>query len=243
MLKKLSLSLIAGIAGIMTVLAASPMNSYKLDIGDFTKIKVSSPINVRYICNPDSAGLVVFESSPKMASIIAFSNSKQKLTVEFSTRGVHYFDAPTVTVYSNFLISAENDADSLLRLEKVAPAPELKIKLMGNGRISASDIQVNEVSATIATGRGSIVITGKCEKAALTSYSTGTIQADNLEANEVSCRIVGTGEIGCWPVKKLDISRLSLGSGVIYYRGTPLQIVNKSIKTKVEPIREEPVEE
>lgn len=243
MLKKLSLSIIAGMAGVMALVAASPMNTYKIDVGDFTKLKVSSPINVRYVSNPDSAGMVVFEASQQMASIIAFSNNKQKLTVEFTTRGVHYFDAPTVTVYSNFLVSAENNADSLLRLVKVAPGPELKIKLMGNGRISATDIQANEVSASIATGHGSIVLSGKCDKASLTSMSTGAIQADNLEAQDVTCKIVGTGEIGCWAVNKLAISPLCLGSGVIYYRGMPLKIENKSLKTKVEPIKEEPAEE
>lgn len=243
MLKKLSLSIIAGVAGVIAALGASPMNSYKLDIGDFTKLKVSAPINVRYISNPDSAGMVVFESSPQMASIIAFSNNKQKLTIEFSTRGVHYFDAPTVTVYSNFLVSAENNADSLLRLVKVAPGPELKIKLMGNGRISATDIQANEVSATILTGHGSIVLTGKCDKASLSSWSTGSLQADNLEAQDVSCKIVGTGEIGCWAANKLYISPLCAGTGVIYYRGMPATIENKSIKTKMAPIKEEPVEE
>lgn len=243
MLKKLSLSIIAMLALLPVVQAESPRNVYRLEVGDFTKLKVSSAINVRYVSNPDSAGMVVFESSQQMASVIAFSNNKQKLTVEFSTRGVHYFEAPTVTIYSNFLTLAENHSDSLLRLVKVAPGPRLDLKLMGNGRISATDISANEVNASITTGHGSIVVSGKCEKAGLTSYSTGTIQADNLEANEVSCRIVGTGEIGCWPVKQLDISRMSIGTGVIYYRGTPLQINNKSIKTKVEPIREDPVGE
>ena len=235
MFKKFSLFIIA--ASVMSELfAASPIGTYGLDVGDFTQLKVTSPINVRYVSCPDSAGMVRYESTPEMASIISFSNTGQKLVVEFSTKGTHYMDAPTVTVYSTFLAVAENHSDSLIRLDKVAPCPELKLKIMGNGRISANDVTATKVSASITTGHGSIMVTGKCDEASLSSISTGSIQADGLQADIVSCKMMGTGEIGCWPEQKLSVSRLSVGSGRIYYKGNPRLIENKSINIKVEPI-------
>ncbi len=220
------------------VYAQTPLNRYELDIDDFTQLKIASPINVNYVCNPDSAGKVVFNTTPEMASVISFANNKKKLTVEFTTKGVKYTDVPTVTVYSNYLTIAENQADSLLRIVKVASGPEIKLRLMGNGRIAATNLSFNEISASITTGKGSIAVSGKCKVANLTSYSVGNIQADNLQAEIVKCKLLGTGEIGCWPTEELNVS-LSGGSGTIYYRGLPAKIKNRSVNIKLVPIKEE----
>lgn len=225
------------VAGIFAK-AETPLNRYELDINDFTQLKVASPINVNYVCNPDSAGKVVFYSTPEMASVISFANNKKKLTVEFTTKGVKYTDVPTVTVYSNFLTLAENQADSLLKIVNVASGPELKLRLMGGGRVVANDLRFNEISASITTGNGSIVVSGKCTVANLTSYSVGHIQADNLEAETVKCKLLGTGEIGCWPSEELSVS-FSGGSGTIYYRGQPKKIKNRSVNIKVLPMKED----
>ncbi|MDE6352338.1 MAG: DUF2807 domain-containing protein [Muribaculaceae bacterium] len=235
MFKKFSILIIAASLSSQ-MFAASPVSTYGLEVGDFTQLKVTSPVSVRYVSNPDSAGMIRYESTPDMASIISFTNTGEKLIVEFTTKGTHYIDAPTVTVYSNVLYSAENQSDSLIRLEKVAPCPELKLKIMGNGRISANDVTATKVSASITTGHGSIVISGKCDEANLSSISTGSIQAEELQAEIVNCKMMGTGEIGCWPEQKLTVSRLSMGTGHIYYNGNPRLIENKSINIKVDPI-------
>ncbi len=219
------------------VLAAAPESRYVVDIDDFIQLKVSSGINVNYVCNPDSAGKAMFYATPELASVISFSNNKKKLTVAFTTKGVKYGNVPTVTVYSNFLTLAENRADSLLKIVSVAPGPELKLRLMGSGRIVASGINVNDFSASITTGNGSIVANGKCVVANLTSLSTGTIQADNLESEIVKCKLIGTGEIGCWPKKDLMVK--GGGSGKVLYRGTPEMIEDKAANIKVEAMKAE----
>jgi len=203
--------------------SAQEITRYEADIQDFTELRVTSPINVNYVANPDSAGKAVFYATPAMASEISFANSKNKLTVEFTSKGAKIPGTPTVTVYSRFLNMVENRSDSLIRIVKVSPGPELKLRVIGNGRISALDVEFNEVSASITTGKGTIAVGGSCSVANLTSHSTGTIQADRLKAGIVRCKLVGTGEIGCWPVDELKVS-MSVGSGTILYRGEPKKI-------------------
>lgn len=237
MIRKLIITFLCSMPAIILP-AESPVNKYELPIGDFTQLKVTSPINVNYICNPDSAGYAVFNCTEKVVSEIAFSNKNNKqLTVEFTTKGTKLENAPTVTVYSKFLSLAENQSDSLLRIVKTAPVPELKLRLQGNGRVAATGVEVEELSASITTGRGMITVTGKSRVANLTSYSNGGIQADNLEAKIVKCKLVGSGEIGCWPIDELSVG-IGGGSGTILYRGTPKKIKNKSINIKVEKMAE-----
>lgn len=206
---------------------AQNLTRFEADIQDFTELKVSSHINVNYVANADSVGKAVFYTTPERASEISFVNNKKKLNIEFTTKGTKMADAPTVTVYSRYLTLVENHADSLIRLVKVNPGPELKLRIIGSGRIAAPQVDFNEVSASITTGNGTIAVGGRCSVANLTSHSTGTIQADNLKAEVVKCKLVGTGEIGCWPVDELKVS-WSLGSGTILYRGEPKKITNKA---------------
>ncbi len=48
---------------------------------------------------------------------------------------------------------------------------------------------------------------------------TGLIEAEGLEAMAVKCSILGTGDITCWPVKKLDVR--GIGTTKIQYKGNP----------------------
>ena len=48
---------------------------------------------------------------------------------------------------------------------------------------------------------------------------TGTIQADELKADRVNCKIMGGGNIGCWATESLDVR--GIGSTRIYYKGKP----------------------
>lgn len=214
------------------------LSHYELNVTDFNQLKVTSGINVNYVANPDSAGKAVFDAPSELASVIAFIPNKNKLTIEFTTKGEKYENLPTITVYSRYLTLAENQGDSLLRLTNVAPGPEIKLRVMGRGRLVAHDLTFNEVSASITTGSGQIVVSGKCSVANLTSYSVGNIQADKLQADIVKCKLVGTGEIGCWPVEELSV-QFSGGSGNIYYRGEPKKIKNRSFNIKVRRIEED----
>ncbi|MBO5455914.1 MAG: DUF2807 domain-containing protein [Muribaculaceae bacterium] len=218
------IALICGVAAY-----GQNLTKYELKVGEFNELKVVDGINVDYKCNNDSAGLAVFTSLPEKASAFIFNNKKGKLSMQISTESVGMKDMPTVTVYSKYLTKVENSGDSTVRVLSVAKGPKFAATLMGNGRLAIRDIEMVEVNGKIATGNGTLVLDGSCEKANYTFMGTGVIQADGMKAEQVSVKASGTGSIGVWAVSKLSI--MGAGSTKVYYKGNP-EIKNRSVGIK-----------
>lgn len=206
-------------------------NRYEVKFDDFTQLKMRDNININYKSNPDSAGMAVFYSTAEVAPHIVFSSNKGKLTVEFANKKNKPANPPTVTVYSRFITLAENQSDSTITLSNVNSGPQLKLRVMGNGKLIAEDLNAVEVSASITTGNGLLVVSGNCDKANITNMSTGTVQADKLIAKDIKCKLIGTGSIGCTPLNYLSIA--GAGTGKVYYFGSPKTIENNAIKIKL----------
>ena len=209
---------------------AEDTTRYELNVNDFIELKVTDGINVDYYCNPDSAGKVVYETVPDLASQIILVQGADKLEIQLATKeNGSYSGLPTVTVYSTFLTKIENAGDSLVRAMSVAPGAKFKARVIGNGRLSVRNIEASQVDASIDTGNGSITIYGKAQSASLKSTGRGNIQADGLIAKNVKCSLWGTGSIGCDAEETLSI--MGAGSGTVYYKGSPI-IKNRSIGVK-----------
>ena len=218
------IALICGVAAY-----GQNLTKYELKVGEFNELKVVDGINVDYKCTKDSAGLAVFTSLPEKASAFIFNNKKGKLSMQISTESVGMKDMPTVTVYSKYLTKVENSGDSTVRVLSVAKGPKFAATLMGNGRLAIRNIEMVEVNGKIATGNGTLVLDGSCEKANYTFMGTGVIQADGMKAELVSVKASGTGSIGVWAVSKLSI--MGAGSTKVYYKGNP-EIKNRSVGIK-----------
>lgn len=199
---------------------------YELNVYDFHELKVVDGINVVYACNPDSAGVAVFECPPDITSAFIFNNKNGRLIMQLATETVRRAGMPTVKVYSKYLDRVENSGDSLVKVLSVKDCPKFTAKLVGNGRLSVRDINATEVNAQLKTGHGTLTVSGHCEKAAISLVGTGVIQADELEAQEVSLKASGTGSVGLWAVKQLSVG--GIGSTSVYYKGEPT-IKNRAI--------------
>ena len=222
MLKRI-LSLIAITASILAV-NAEELKRYEIDVKDFSELKVIEGLAVDYKCSEDSAGMAVFTTSPDMASLLMFTNNKNKLEIQISTDGIDYQGLPKITVYSRFLNKVENSGDSLVRVLSVAPSPSFKARLIGNGTLSVHGIDTNTLDGSLATGNAS---------ATLSLVGTGSIQADELDADDIKCSLLGTGYIECNPLKTLNV--VGASSGKVYHKGSP-KIKSRAIGVKVIPI-------
>ncbi len=210
---------------------AAGLSRYELEVKDFSELKVIEGINVDYKSDPDSAGRAVFTATAEQAQLLMFTNKKECLEVQLATTGAGAKDLPTVTVYSNYLTKVENTGDSTVRILNIGAGPKFKARLVGNGRLIVRDIKATQVEGSIETGNGQMVIYGKCQTAKLSSTGTGSIQADDLEATDVSIKSWGTGSIGC-NVNSGNLSIVGAGSGKVYYKGKPSSIKNRSVGVK-----------
>lgn len=198
---------------------AQELFDYDLQPGDFTKLKVVNDVNVIYRCSADSAGHATFQTDRQLADAFILTPKNGTLKVEFDAQIVGDHAIPTITVYSRYLSEVENSSVGTVYVESVAPCPKFKAVQIGNGRIILDDVDCTELVASINTGNGSIIINGECTDARFRMVGTGLIQADGLKAQNVYCKTLGTGSIGCWPVYMLKAT--GLGSTKIYYKGHP----------------------
>lgn len=215
--------------------SASGLVKYELKVNEFHELKVVDAIRVVYSSSTDSAGMAVFTCPSEQASALMFNNKGGKLSMQISTESVGSKDLPVVYVYSSYLNKIENSGDSLVKALRIAECPKFTATLIGNGRLSVPDIKATEVEAAIKTGNGTLVIGGKCQKANIKFVGTGVIQADELEAVDVSVKAHGTGSIGVWPQKELSVS--GVGSTKVYYKGNP-EIKNRTVGVKTLPLEQ-----
>ena len=235
-MRKFIIALIALTAATLLMAAENDLKRYEVNVGDFSELKVLEGLNVDYKCSEDSNGFVVFNAAPDIASVIMLNNNKSCLELQISTDGIDYDNLPRITVYSRFLNKVENDGDSLVRVLSVAPAASFRATLIGNGGLALHGISTNNFVGAIKTGNGVIAVDGKSTKAHLSIVGTGSIQADDLSANEIKCSLSGTGIIECNPASKLTVvATFGVSSGKVYYRGKP-DIKDRAPGVKILPI-------
>lgn len=228
-----SLIFAASIASAQTEIA-----DYKLNVQDFQSITVVDGVNVDYHARPDSAGWALFSCRPEIASNIMFSNNHDHLTIQTTADDRPLPNMPRITVYSSGLRNATNTGDSTLRLLTTAPAPSLKLKEMGNGRIEAYGIEVESVEASVDTGCGSVFAVGTARKGKLRNVGTGVLDADSLSLEQASIFIFGSGPVMCSVSDKITV--YGIGPGKVLTAITPTKVSNRSLGVKVEPLEPEP---
>lgn len=227
-MKRIFIALLTAAAAIA---AQAQTRHYAIDVHDFTAINTVQSINIVYSSNPDSLGFVAFDCAPEMASHLLFSNKKNVLKVEIDNEGLPAGPLPVLYLYSSALLKAENSGDSTMVLRNLKPVNTLELKLMGNGKLIAQDIKADEVNASLTLGNGTMTLSGEATKANFSNIGTGTIQASDLKASFVNCKILGTGLTECFADQTLSV--LGTGSGTVIYHGKPRDIKKRTIGGKV----------
>lgn len=188
------------------------------EVGPFDRISQLGNINVVYRTVPDSLGLAVFRSDRNIADAVEISNNKGKLSIR-EVNEHSEVPMPTLYVYSDYVTQISNEGNSTIDAALELTMPSFSITLVGNGSIVCRGVSATDVSASLNTGSGTIVLEGDCETADFKLTGTGLIQADLLQADNVKCYTLGTGSIGCNPEKTLDVR--GVGTTKIYYKGNP----------------------
>lgn len=219
----------------MTAIKAQTAQQYSVEVGQFDKVKVTDNVNVVYRCMPDSTGWVQYRGTKEFANAFVLTPKEGTLRIQVSTEDVGHPELPTLYIYSDFLTSVENSSSATLKIENPAPCAQFSAKEVGNGRIVIEGLKANVVRASISTGNGVVNLSGTCKDAIFNMVGTGTIAADRLEADQVQCKILGGGNIGCWAIDKLTAK--GIGSTKIYYKGDP--VIKKSGGGKLFPLPED----
>lgn len=208
---------------------------YEYEPGAFDKLVVRADIDVVYRNVPDSTGFIRYEADRDFSGKLDVSCSKGKLVIADKMTDEDFGKLPVLYLYSDYLVSVSYEGAGTADVEMKSATPTFSARLTGNGRIICDGVNTTDFSANIVTGNGTIVARGKCRDAKFTLTGTGVIQADELVADDVSCKVLGTGSIGCHPIDSLDVR--GIGTTKIYYYGSPK--VKKMGGAKLEQMADE----
>ena len=225
-------SLISVVMITMTVLVTfAQVSRHEVKVDNFTRLSLLDDINVNYCCSADSAGIIVFSSTQEVADHLMFNISdKGRLNIQVSDEFERQGNLPTLTIYSSSLDEAENSGDSTLRISGLPPMKSFKVRLSDNGKVIVRGVRASLLELQILSGKGKIIADGSCDDLSLRLIGTGEIQADQVAADNVSCRIMGTGSIGC-DVRGGELKVSGSGTGKVYYKGTPSKVTVRKLGT------------
>ena len=228
-MKRIWINTILIVATALTM--SAQVTRHEVKVGDFSRLVLLDDINVNYRCNTDSAGLVVFDCSKEIADHLIFSLSdKGRLTIQVDDEYERKGNLPLLTLYSSTLDEAENAGDSILRIAKLPPLKAFKVRLIDNGKVIVRGVRASQLELQILSGKGKIIADGSCDDLSLRLVGTGEIQADKVTATNVSCRIMGTGSMGC-NVQGGELKVSGSGTGKVYYKGNPSKVTVRKLGT------------
>lgn len=217
---------------LMTVLplvAGAQTERHEVKVGNFTRLALIDNINVNYRCDADSAGLaVVYCTQEALDNLIFTVNNKGRLSIQVNDEFERQGHLPAITVYSSTLDEAENAGDSVLRVSGLPPLKTFKVRNIDNGKVIVRGIRASQLELQIISGKGKIIADGTCDNLALRLIGTGEIQADQVLATDVSCRIMGTGSMGCH-VMGGELKVSGSGTGKVYYKGSPSKVTVRKL--------------
>lgn len=215
----------------LTFASSAQVKDHMVKVADFTRLAVIDNINVNYRCDADSAGMIIFSSTQEVADALIFSlSNNNRLSIQVNDDYERLGNLPTLTVYSSTLDEAENAGDSILRVFDLPPLKTFKVRLIDNGKVIVRGIRASQLELQILSGKGKIIADGSCDDLSLRLIGTGEIQADQVVATNVSCRIMGTGSMGC----HVDGGQLKVsgsGTGKVYYKGQPSKVTVRKLGT------------
>lgn len=211
---------------------SAQVTDYIIDVEDFSKLVVVDDLRVEYIQSTDSAGKAVFRCAPEIAPNIMFSNRNKELRIQSAADENTLTGMPLIRVYSKSLKFIENSGDSLVTTRTMAPVNKLTVRQIGNGSMDINGIHTDKLTAGVTAGSGTIILHGITEDATYKNIGTGVIEAQDVMAVDVKCKMLGPGPVYCHPSGKLKI--IGAGSCRVVYFHTPTKIINRAIGVKCE---------
>ena len=155
-MKRVLISIILTVSVLLSANAQTKHHVVK--VSDFNRLTVIDNINVNYCCNPDSAGLVVFNCSQEIADALIFSySSNGRLSIQMNDDFEKLKNLPVLTLYSSTLEEAENAGDSVLRVSKLPPLKNFKVRLTDNGKVIVRGVRASQLELQILSGKGKII--------------------------------------------------------------------------------------
>ena len=204
-------------------------------IADFDKVSILNGINVVYTQSESQAGKVRIYA-PEGKDVVSITSKDGLVSIRYGRGYKRDFGVIMVYIYSKELTQVNCSVGANFTTDGIVSGEKLKLKVLNKSQIRCKNIIYDEVVAKRGLGRGDILLAGKVKKATYSIIGNGEINADNLVADDVTCKILGKGDIGCHVDK--NISVFGLGKGAAYCKGE-LKVSGENNKIRLMPTKSE----
>lgn len=204
-------------------------------VADFSEVSILNGINVVYTQSEAQAGKIRIYA-PEGNNVVSITSKNGLLSIRYGKGYSRDFGVIMVYVYSKELTSVSCSVGANFTAEKIVSGDKLKLKVLNRSQIRCKNIIYDEVYAKRGLGNGDILLAGKAKKVTYSIIGRGEINADNLIADDVKCKIFGQGDIGCHVDKNISIC--GIGKGAAYCKGE-LEISGDNNKIRTMPSKEE----
>lgn len=210
--------------------------------GDFDEITVSQAISAEVI--KSDAEKVSITAPSDIIDDILVDNAKGKLHIHFkpnvniATRNI------TVKIYARDFSALEANSSATVKIRDRFTQDKTNVKVSSSADISG-DLEANSLTIKVSSSgtfkgkiwainlssevssSGDIILSGKTKVATLQASSSGTLNADKVEAENVNARASSSGTIRITASNELRAGASSSGD-IIVKRNGNLNIVERS---------------
>ncbi len=228
-MKRINALLFTLLLMLAPVVALAQATDIDAPVGDFSSLIVQDAIDVVVVQDSARAGHATFTATKRVANCLIFSNNgKGRLKIEVDELRLGNEPAPVVTVYSSGLTKVENDNTGSLTVKGLPALEAFEAVNTGNGKIDIEQVNINTLTLKSVTGKGTIKAVGRCDLLKVRLLGGGTIDAEACEAISAHCHVTGVGSVRVY-VERGELRLKGSGSGRVYYRGHPLNVVNHKL--------------
>lgn len=236
--------------------ALAQMASYVLQSRQFNEIYVKGNVDVECRESADSAGMIVFSSTPEVFNAVNCNNVGTRLNIVVNgvASNVLRKELSKIVVYYSGALSAVSYAGAEnMRLRDADYGKSVVVMMTGSGRLRIDGLSASHVSCSVA-GSGALSMAGTTKAGNITCSVSGSgtmeflhLQAHsanatvngrgclvvNGEVGQASFALKGSGSIDASSLKCSQITAGAYGSGQIYYSRLVSNVVAQGYKENI----------
>ena len=193
-------------------------------VSDFDGVNVGGSFDV--ILLKGKEGKITIEAEENLIEYIETEVRGNNLKIQFQKNtNIRTTKRITITVYFNDIESVSLGGSGKVTSNNIIKAESFKVSLGGSGKINLQ-LDADEITTSIG-GSGNIILEGETAEMNCKIAGSGSIRAYELTTDELYATIAGSGSIKT--TVRTKIKAKVVGSGSIYYKGTPKYIDTKSL--------------
>lgn len=219
---------------VLVAVSAWAQEKETRSVGSFDKIVIGGAYNV-YITQGDVEEVRLEGSKEAIEKIETESENGTLKIKQKKSKGWNWDNSGKLKVYVTFksLTAIVSSGSSNVEVTSKVKADEFSLVTSGSSDVKMS-MDVNSVKIVLS-GSSDVELSGMAKEQSIVVSGSGDIEALDLESNNVSVKISGSGSVSVHANESLN--GVVSGSGDIRYRGTPKQSIKISGSGSIEQVK------